>query len=74
MIFNLYSELFFVPPRKAKTPGAIHISLSYIIRIATGDFCFPWGKQKTPGGISLGVFCFPTIALKSQCTDFKNCS
>ena len=32
-----------------------------------------WGKQKTPGGISPGVFCFPRITLKSKCTNFENC-
>ena len=56
-----------------KTPGAIHILLWFKLWIAPGVFCFPWGKQKTPGGISPRVFCFPRIILKSQCSDFKNC-
>ena len=47
------------------------------------SFLLTWGKQKTPGSIHTilwfklwiapGVFCFPRITLKSQCTDFKNC-
>ena len=46
---------------KQKTPGAIHNLNQSTIWIALGVFCFPWGKQKTPGGISPGVFCFPRI-------------
>ena len=34
-------------------------------------FIFPWRKQKTTGGISPLVFCFPRTTLKSQFTDFN---
>ena len=65
---------FIVILRKQKTPGAIHNLNQSIIWISLGVFCFPWGKQKTPGGVSPGVFCFPRITLKSESTDITNCS
>ena len=46
---------------KQKTLGAIHILLWFELWIAPGIVCFPWGIQKTPSGISTGVYYFPTI-------------
>ena len=45
---------------KQKTPSAIHNLSQNKIWIASGDFCFPWGKQKTLGGI------IPRVVLFSQ--------
>ena len=36
---------------------------------ARGHFCIPVGKQKRPGGIPLGLFCFPRSYL-SKCIIF----
>ena len=48
-------------PGKIKTLRDIHTLRWFELLIAPGVFCFPWGKQKTPGCVSPGFFCFPNL-------------
>ena len=69
---DIPSGVSWFPQGKQKLPGAIHNSNQIEIWITPVVFCFHWGKEKSQGGLSPGVFRFPRITLKSLCNYFKN--